>query len=89
MSEVILKVGKRGEIYTTKEVRELAGIREGGRVRVRVERGRVIIEPLPTLEELIREVVVEVSPEEAERLSEEAQRKVASRELGGERAVGG
>ncbi len=83
MSEVVLRVGKRGEIYTTRELRELAGIREGGRVRARVERGRVIIEPLPTLEELIREPVVEVSPEEAERLSEEAQREVGSRDLGG------
>lgn len=82
MSEMVLRVGKRGEIYTTKELRELAGIREGGRVRVRVERGRVIIEPLPTLEELVREPVVEVSPEEAERLSEEAQRKVGSRDPG-------
>ena len=75
MSEMVLKVGKRGEIYTTKELRAMAGIKEGGRVRAWVEKGRVIIEPIPTVDEIIRGPVVRLSPEEAEKLSEEAQRE--------------
>ena len=75
MSEIVLKVGKKGEIYTTRELRERVGIREGGRVRARIEDGRVIIEPIPTVEEVIRSPVVRLSPEEAERLSEEAQKE--------------
>ncbi|RLG47202.1 MAG: AbrB/MazE/SpoVT family DNA-binding domain-containing protein [Thermoproteota archaeon] len=75
MSEVILRVGRRGEIYTTKEVREAVGIREGGRVRAVVSGRRLIIEPIPSIEDAIRSPVLEISPEEAERISEEAQRE--------------
>ena len=71
----MLKVGKRGEIYTTKEIREKAGIRPGGYVRAVVEGGRLIIEGLPTVEDLLNDAVIELSPEEAERVSEEVQRE--------------
>jgi len=73
MSEIILKVGKRGEIYTSKELRERVGIEEGGRVKAIVKDGELIIKPIPTIERMIRHHVIELSPSEAERLSEEAQ----------------
>jgi len=72
---VILKVGKKGEIYTSKEIRQKVGIKEGGRVRAIVEKGKLIIEPIPTIEEVIRESIIELSPEEAEKLSEEIQKE--------------
>jgi len=75
LSEIILKVGKRGEIYTSKEIRMKTGIREGGRVKATVEDGKLIIEPIPTIEERIQCFVVELDPEEAEKLSEEAQKE--------------
>jgi len=75
MTEMVLKVGKRGEIYTTKKVRTKVGIKEGGKVRAIVERGRLIVEPIPSIEDVIRETIAEITPEEAERLSEEAQRE--------------
>jgi len=75
MSDYLLRVGKRGEIYTSKEVRERVGIKAGGLVRATVKRGRLVIEPVPTVEELLGDVVVEITPEEAERLSEEVQRE--------------
>ena len=75
MSEVVLKVGKKGEIYTSKELRERTGIRPGGLVRAVVEDHKLIIEPIPSIEDLIKEVVVELTPEEAEELSEEAQKE--------------
>ena len=73
MSEVVLKVGKKGEIYTSKELREKTGIRPGGLVKATVEGRKLIIEPIPGIEDLVKEAVVELTPEEAERLSEEAQ----------------
>jgi len=77
-SEFVLKVGKRGEIYTSKKLREAVGIEEGGRVRAVVSGGKLIIEPIPTIERLIRRQIIEVTPEEAERLSEEAQREAGA-----------
>ena len=73
MSEIVLKVGKKGEIYTSKELREKTGIRPGGLVRAVVEGRKLIIESIPSIEDLVKEAVVELTPEEAERLSEEAQ----------------
>ncbi|MCD6409788.1 MAG: AbrB/MazE/SpoVT family DNA-binding domain-containing protein [Candidatus Verstraetearchaeota archaeon] len=74
--EVVLRVGRKGEIYTTKELREKAGIRENGLVRAMVLEGKVVLEPIPTVEELLgEEAVVKVSPEEVERLSVEVQRE--------------
>ena len=74
--EVVLRVGRKGEIYTTRELREKAGIRENGLVRAMVLEGKVVLEPIPTVEELLgEEAVVRVSPEEVERLSVEVQRE--------------
>ena len=75
MSEVVLKVGKKGEIYTSKELREKTGIRPGGLVKATIKGRKLIIEPIPGLEDLIKEAVVELTPEEAEQLSEEAQKE--------------
>jgi bifunctional DNA-binding transcriptional regulator/antitoxin component of YhaV-PrlF toxin-antitoxin module len=35
-SEVTLKVGKKGEIFTSAELRKRANIKEGGRVKARL-----------------------------------------------------
>ncbi|MDK2373116.1 MAG: hypothetical protein QI197_07060 [Candidatus Korarchaeota archaeon] len=50
------------------------GIREGGVVRAKIEEGKLIVEPVPALEDMIRNPVIRITPEEAERLSEEDQR---------------
>ncbi len=75
MSEIALRVGKRGEIYTTAEVRRRIGLREGGKARAWIEGRRLIIEAIPSIEDVIRAGIVELTPEEAERLSEEIQRE--------------
>jgi len=75
MSEDILLVGKRGEIYTDEKLRREAGIKKGGRVRATVTNGRLIIEPLPSLEDLLRSPLVTISVKQAERLSEKAQKE--------------
>ena len=75
MSEVILKVGRKGEIFTNKELRRRAGIRKGGRVRAKVVDRKLVVEPLPSIEDLLVKPVSTISVEEVERLSEEAQRE--------------
>lgn len=74
MSEIILKVGKKGEIFTTKELRKKAKIRVGGKVRVAVKDDKVTIEAVPLIEDLLRSPVLIVGVKKTERLSEKAQR---------------
>ncbi len=75
MSEIILRVGKKGEIYTTRKVREKLGIRENSFVGAYIVEDKLIIKPILSVEEKIKRHIVEISPEEAEKLSEEAQRE--------------
>ena len=70
-----MRVGKKGEIYTNKKLREEAGIRPGGYVRAIIKNGKLVIEGLPSIEELLAETFVEVTPEEAEKLSEKKQKE--------------
>ena len=77
MSETVLRVGKRGEIYTRSDIREKVGIKPGGLVKARVEDHRLVIEPIPTVEEMLEQTIVELSPSEAEKLSEEAQKEAS------------
>lgn len=53
MSEFVLTVGKKGEIYTTKKIRDAIGIRENGKVVLKIKDGYAFIEPLPRIEEII------------------------------------
>jgi|BEDMetMinimDraft_2_1075160.scaffolds.fasta_scaffold02908_3 looped-hinge helix DNA binding domain, AbrB family len=53
MSEFILNVGKKGEIYTTKKIRDAIGLKENSKVIVKIKDGFIIVEPLPKIEELI------------------------------------
>lgn len=73
MSEIILKVGNKGEIYTNKELREKVGIKEGGIVRAVVKEDKLIIEAVRTVEDMLLNPVIEIDPEDAEKLSEELQ----------------
>jgi bifunctional DNA-binding transcriptional regulator/antitoxin component of YhaV-PrlF toxin-antitoxin module len=72
LSETILKVGKKGEIYVTKELRKKVGIVEDSFVKVLVKDGKLIIESIPRIEDLIKEKkIIELTPQEAEKISEE------------------
>ena len=75
MAEIVLRVGKKGEIYTTREIREKLGIKEGGRVLAYIVDDMIIIVPLPSVEEKIKRVVLKLSPREVEEISVEAQRE--------------
>ncbi|MDG6906851.1 MAG: AbrB/MazE/SpoVT family DNA-binding domain-containing protein [Nitrososphaerota archaeon] len=54
MSEITLKVGKKGEIFTNSELRKRANIKEGGRVRASGVDNKLIIQAIPSIEELLQ-----------------------------------
>jgi len=71
----LLRVGKRGEIYTRRELREELGIVKGGYVKAYIKDNKMIIEPIPSIEEVIRNTFTNLTPEEAERISEKIQKE--------------
>jgi bifunctional DNA-binding transcriptional regulator/antitoxin component of YhaV-PrlF toxin-antitoxin module len=75
LSDKILVVGKKGEIFTTKEIRVKAGLKEGGRVRATVVAGKLVVEAVPSLEEVLRTPLLKVGVRKAERLSEKTQKE--------------
>ena len=58
------------------KVRKRVGIQKGGRVKATVVEGKLIIEPIASVEDLIRRrPLVSTRAEKAEELSEEAQKE--------------
>ena len=78
ISEFKLKVGKRGEIYTTAKLRKILNLKPGSTVIAKViDERKVLIEVTPTTEDLLeRPKKVKLSVEEIEKLSAEAQKEV-------------
>jgi AbrB family looped-hinge helix DNA binding protein len=73
------RVGSRGELFTTKEVRERLGLKPGGRVLMNVEGGKLVVEPVLELVELLSEqpdveVTIAELEEDRRKLSEEGER---------------
>jgi len=60
-----VKVGKKGRIVIPKEVRDALNIREGSFVRIYVEGGRIVVEPVEDVVEKFKgSVSVERWPED-------------------------
>jgi len=65
LSESESVVGSKEELYPPKSVRKALGLRPGMRVRYWVEGTRMVVEPIPTMDELSeREPTVTVKLEE-------------------------
>jgi len=61
----ISRVGSKGELFPPKEIREKLGLKPNTKVIYRVEGGRLLVEPVPRLEEVMKEPpVVEITLEE-------------------------
>ena len=70
------RVGSKGELYTTKEIRDKLGLKPNTKILLRVLDGRLVVEPIPSLEQLLAEPPqVEITAEE-----DEAERRKLSRE---------
>ena len=72
-----VRVGRRRTIVIPKRVAEMLGIEEGSRLELRVEEGRIVLEPVPDAIELALkgEKIARTSLEELEEESIEQQRR--------------
>jgi bifunctional DNA-binding transcriptional regulator/antitoxin component of YhaV-PrlF toxin-antitoxin module len=69
------RVGSKGELFPPKEIREKLGLRAHMRVIYKIEEGRLVVEPVPSLEEVLKETpFIEVSLEEFHKLRKELSR---------------
>ncbi|MEM3549870.1 MAG: AbrB/MazE/SpoVT family DNA-binding domain-containing protein [Candidatus Bathyarchaeia archaeon] len=70
------RVGSKGELFPPKKFREKLGLKAHAKVIYRIEDGRLIVEPVPSIEELFTEPsIVEVSLEEFHRFRRELSQK--------------
>jgi len=73
------RVGSKGELFPPKEIREKLGLRPHSKVIYRVEGGRLIVEPIPSLEDVLRESPsVEITLEEFHSFRRELSRRAES-----------
>jgi len=49
------RVGSKGELFPPKEIREKLGLRPHTKVLYKIEEGRLLVEPVPSLEEVLKE----------------------------------
>jgi bifunctional DNA-binding transcriptional regulator/antitoxin component of YhaV-PrlF toxin-antitoxin module len=47
-------VGSKEELYPPKDIRRALGLRPGMKVRFRVEGKRLVVEPVPTVDDLLK-----------------------------------
>jgi bifunctional DNA-binding transcriptional regulator/antitoxin component of YhaV-PrlF toxin-antitoxin module len=70
------RVGSKGELFPPKEIREKLGLHAHKRVLYKVEGGRLIVEPIPSLEEILKEPpIVEITIEEFHKFRRELSQK--------------
>jgi len=70
------RVGSKGELFPPKEIREQLGLKPRRRVVYTVENGRLVVEPVSTIEELFeRSHVVEIDVDEFHEFRRDLSRK--------------
>ncbi|MCK4669407.1 AbrB/MazE/SpoVT family DNA-binding domain-containing protein [Candidatus Bathyarchaeota archaeon] len=73
------RVGSKGELFPPKEIREKLGLRAHVKIIYKVEEGRLVVEPIPNLEDVLKEPPsVEVTLEEFHGFRRELSRKAES-----------
>jgi AbrB family looped-hinge helix DNA binding protein len=73
------RVGSKGELFPPKEIREKLGLRAHARVIYKIEDGRLVVEPVPSLEQTMKEPSsVETTLEEFHKHRKELSRKAES-----------
>jgi bifunctional DNA-binding transcriptional regulator/antitoxin component of YhaV-PrlF toxin-antitoxin module len=69
-------VGSKGELFPPKEIRRKLGLRAHMKVIYKIESGRLVVEPVPSLEEVLKESLpVEVTLEEFHKHRKELSQK--------------
>jgi bifunctional DNA-binding transcriptional regulator/antitoxin component of YhaV-PrlF toxin-antitoxin module len=73
------RVGSKGELFPPKDIREKLGLHAHVKVIYKIEEGRLVVEPIPNLEDMLKEPPsVEVTLEEFQRFRRELSRKAES-----------
>jgi len=73
------RVGSKGELFPPKGIRKRLGLHAHAKVIYKIERGRLVVEPVPSLEEVLKESPsVEITLEEFHKLRKELSRKAES-----------
>ena len=70
------RVGSKGELFLPKEIRRRLGLWAHTKVIYKIESGRLVVEPVPSLEEVLKESLpVEITLEEFHKHRKELSRK--------------
>jgi bifunctional DNA-binding transcriptional regulator/antitoxin component of YhaV-PrlF toxin-antitoxin module len=70
------RVGSKGELFPPKEIRQKLDLRPHTKVIYRIEEGRLVVEPVPSLEEVFKEAPsVEITLEDFHKLRKELSQK--------------
>ena len=73
------KVGSKGEIFPPKRLRDELGLQPHTKIRYEVKEGRLVVEAIPTLQEVLREPpAVETTMEEFGKFRKELSKKLES-----------
>jgi len=73
------RVGSKGELFPPKEIREKLGLRAHVKVIYKMEAGRLVVEPVQSLEEVLKETPsIEITLKETHNLRKELSRKAES-----------
>lgn len=70
------RVGSKGELFPPKEIREKLGLRACTKIIYKIESGRLVVEPVPSLKEVLqRKPIVEITLDEFHRFRKELSKK--------------
>jgi len=73
------RVGSKGELFPPKEIRRRLGLKPHVKIIYKIEDGRLLVEPVPSLEEILKEPsLVEVTLEECREFRRDLSRKAES-----------
>jgi len=73
------RVGSKGELFLPKKIREELGLRPHTKVIYKVEGNRLVVEPIPSLEEVLKkQPSVEITLEEFHEFRRELSRRAES-----------
>ena len=70
------RVGSKGELFPPKEIREKLGLHACTKVIYKIESGRLVVEPVPSLKEVLqKKTVVEITLDEFHKFRRELSKK--------------
>ena len=73
------RVGSKGELFPPKEIREKLGLYANTKIIYKIEAGRLVVEPILSLEEVLKESpLVQITLEEFRKHRKELSRKAES-----------